>query len=640
MNMKLGFIILMAKNKTLLAALLLSSLLGIFFFDVLFLGKTYLSADAQSARSLTFAAENDAMFPQHFPYIFSGMPSIMVYTSPYLYFPNILTTWLPTYNALYVGHVLHYLLAGMGMFLLLRSYGFWAGIVGAVSFIFTTNMLGQEIYGHGGLMMTAAYIPLIMWALNECFFDKGFKSWGILALLLGLQMQRGHYQVIYYTWLLVGAFFVYHRWRFKSFNLTAYWGLNGKFIFSLIGCGILAIGMAAMTILPTIEYAEHSIRNNIDFTYASSWSFHPKELITLILPNFYGFGDATYIGFLPFTHFPNYLGISVLILACFARGKIVRYFIGVILVSLFISFGKYTPIYEFLYNYMPFFDKFRAPMMILILVQFSVAVLAGMGLSRVLQIVKNSVFNRTRLIISENKLLTVSVLAILVLISDLWFVGYKINKTHDLVDLRQKDEIVKFFEKNPGQYRVAFIPPLNKNNEYAAHGIESVGGYHAAKLKIYQKFLQKPPSLQSLGILNTAFIVSDQRLDVDLPVASMADGAYIYVNTQALPRYFLTEKGGKIQVLDKQIEYAKLGVSLSSPQRIILSEIYYPAWKIYVNGKKAKNEIWRNLLCSVKLEAGEHLVELKYKSTYFNIGAVICFLSVGVIGFLIIKRRK
>jgi len=174
------------KNKILLATLLLSVLIGIFFFDVLFMNKTYLSADAQSARGLTFAAENDAMFPQHFPYIFSGMPAFMCYTSPYLYFPNILTTWLPTYTSLYVGHLLHYLLAGMGMFLLLRAYGFWAGIVGAISFVFTTNMLGQEIFGHGGLMMTASYIPIIFWALNKIMTPSGSKRlrrWGFFALL-------------------------------------------------------------------------------------------------------------------------------------------------------------------------------------------------------------------------------------------------------------------------------------------------------------------------------------------------------------------------------------------------------------------------------------------------------------------------
>jgi len=618
------------KNKTLLAALLLSALLSVFFFDVLFLGKTYQSADAQSARSLTMAAENDAMFPQHFPYIFSGMPAIFCYTSPYLYFPNILTTWMPTYKSLYIGHILHYLLAGMGMFLLLkRGYGFWAGIVGAISFMFTTNMLGQEIFGHGGLMMTASYIPMIFFVSRKCFnftSSRDYRDWGILALLIGLQMQRAHYQIIYYTWMLIGIYFIYSNWH----NLKFRWKWNLQKMVMLIGCGILAIGMAAMNLLPTIEYAEHSIRSSLSFDYASSWSFHPKEIITFILPHFYGFGDSTYTGFLQFTHFPNYLGFSVVILACFARGTMVKFLIAVILVSLLISFGKYTPLYEFMYNYLPFFDKFRAPMMILILVQFSVALLAGMGFHFLSNRAKQKGWS------SLNPVFMV-IPAILI---DLFFVGYKINKTHEIVDLKKKDGIVEFFDKNPGQYRVAFLPPLSNTNKYAVHGIETVGGYHAAKLKIYDKFLQKPLSLQSLGILNTAFIVSKEKLDLDLPVAVMAQGVYIYVNTQALPRYFLTKKGGKIQVLDKQIEYAKLGVSLISPQRLIISEIYYPSWKIYVNGKKAENEIWRNLLCSVQLEAGEHLVELKYESTYFNIGALVCFLSMGIIGFLIIKRRK
>jgi len=230
------------------------------------------------------------------------------------------------------------------------------------------------------------------------------------------------------------------------------------------------------------------------------------------------------------------------------------------------------------------------------------------------------------------------VLAILV---DLWFVGYKINKTHELVDLRQKDEIVQFFEKQTGVYRVAFLPPLNGTNIYAVHGIESVGGYHAAKLKIYQEnFLEKKMTLYALNILNTSFIVSKDEIDnINLSLAGKAGGMLIYKNTHALSRYFLESKG-KIQVLDRGIEHAKMRVNIETPNRLIFSEIYYPAWKVYVDGKEVENEIWQDLLCSVPLEAGEHLVELKYTSTYFNVGVLVCFLSVGIIGFLIIKRIK
>ena len=625
----------MIRNKTLLAALLLSALLSIFFFDVLFLNKTYLSGDAQSARSVTFAAENDATFPQHFPYIFSGMPSIMVYTSPYLYFPNILTVWMDPYKSLHVRHTLHYLLAGIGMFLLLKSFGFWAGIVGAISFMFSANMVGQEIFGHGGLMMTAAYIPMIFWIFRKCFsFTAGdnYRNWGIFALLLGLQMQRAHYQIIYYTWELIGAYFIYsHFYNKRNGVFRNRWRWNLQKITILIGCIILALGMAAMTILPTMEYVGYSIRNSISFDYASSWSLHPKEMITFIHSNFYGFGDSTYTGHFLFTHFPNYLGIIVIILACFAsfKLKLVRFFWGVIIVSLIISFGKYTPVYEFLYDYLPLFNRFRAPVMILMMVHFSLAVLAGIG------------FNRIQGYCQKTSQIKVAYLIVVLLLIDLWFVGYKMNKTKDVIDLRiVKNRIVEFFKKQKGLYRVLFVPPLrNTSNFYAVHKIETVFGYHPAKLKIYQEnVIDKPQTLEGLSYLNVVFIVSKDKID-GLKLVESVDGVFIYSNHKANPRYFL-EGPGRINLVDRGIEYAKMQVSTEIVQRLVFSEIYYPSWKVYVDGREKKNEIWRDLLCSVELEPGEHLVELKYEATYFQWGVFICFFSVGIIGFLIIRKEK
>jgi len=229
---------------------------------------------------------------------------------------------------------------------------------------------------------------------------------------------------------------------------------------------------------------------------------------------------------------------------------------------------------------------------------------------------------------------------ILAVLVDLWFVGYKINKTHDLQDLRKTDEIVEFFKKHKGVYRVAFVsPPYNQSNIYAVHGIETVGGYHAAKLKIYQEnFLDKDISTYSLSLLNVVFIVSKKKIE-GLQLVGTAEGMNIYLNRNILSRYFLSGKGN-ISVLDRDIEYAKLRVTLNEPQTLIFSEIYCPAWKVYVNGRKVENEIWRNLLCSVQLESGEYLVELKYESSAFTYGVFICFLSVGIIGFLIIKKTK
>ena len=54
------------------------------------------------------------------------------------------------------------------------------------------------------------------------------------------------------------------------------------------------------------------------YNYATSWSFHPKEILTFLLPSAFGFGGQAYWGYMPFTDYPNYMGIIVLLLALIA----------------------------------------------------------------------------------------------------------------------------------------------------------------------------------------------------------------------------------------------------------------------------------------------------------------------------------
>jgi hypothetical protein len=59
-------------------------------------------------------------------------------------------------------------------------------------------------------------------------------------------------------------------------------------------------------------------------------------------------------------------------------------------IGLFVSFGKnLSVLYDLMFYYMPLFNKFRAPSMILALLQFAVPVLAGYGLFSIVGDVKN-----------------------------------------------------------------------------------------------------------------------------------------------------------------------------------------------------------------------------------------------------------
>jgi hypothetical protein len=57
---------------------------------------------------------------------------------------------------------------------------------------------------------------------------------------------------------------------------------------------------------------------------------------------------------------------------------------------LLISFGSTFPVlYDLMFNYFPFFNKFRVPSMILVLVQLSFPILAGLGLVKIISLKEN-----------------------------------------------------------------------------------------------------------------------------------------------------------------------------------------------------------------------------------------------------------
>jgi len=114
---------------------------------------------------------------------------------------------------------------------------------------------------------------------------------------------------------------------------------------------------------------------------------HPIEFGTLLLPGIFGFGGITYWGFMPFTDYPHYTGIVVLLLA-FVGGWVLRreplgfLYLFVALLSALLSFGRFfSPVFDLFYHAAPFFSRFRVPSMALIMFYPVVAALAAHGAS-------------------------------------------------------------------------------------------------------------------------------------------------------------------------------------------------------------------------------------------------------------------
>ena len=71
----------------------------------------------------------------------------------------------------------------------------------------------------------------------------------------------------------------------------------------------------------------------------------------------------------------------------------------------------------------------------------------------------------------------------------------------------------------------------------------------------------------------------------------------------------------------------KLKSTTGAKGLLVLSEVYYPAWKAYVDGKPVPLYRADQLLRAVPVPAGKHTVELRYESRSLRLGLAISLLT-------------
>jgi hypothetical protein len=387
-------------GRWLLIAFVLWLLLAVLYPGPMFRAEVFQSSDSSNADAFERAGDAllaDGHYPLWNPYLFAGMPSFgsLAYVK-FLYPPT------PVFNFLQnqvrfvpltwmLGHLL---MGGLGMAWLLSRWKLPLGflVLGAVIWLLFPKVVAWGVYGHGSKLLAAMYLPWIVgWAL-KVLDGGGRRAVGMTGLLLGLQILSGHIQITYYTLLVTGWLGLWSTVRpFEPHLRSVKAAVRGRRLGFLVLGICLGFMIGGIMLLPVHDYAAISIRGQdaaggggVGLDYATGWSLAPRELGTFVLPASAGFGKATYLGHMPFTDYPNYFGVLLLLLAAAgwvrgARGLTAA--LGVMSVlAILISFGNFGfGFYEWLYGWLPFFNKFRIPSMILITVAFALAILAARG---------------------------------------------------------------------------------------------------------------------------------------------------------------------------------------------------------------------------------------------------------------------
>jgi hypothetical protein len=328
-------------------------------------------------------------FPLWNPEIFGGLPFAGAMHGDIFYPTAWLRLVLPVGLAMNLGFIVHYALAGLFLYLLLRLLKCsWAGsVTGALAYQLS-GVIGSYVQpGHDGKLFVTALLPLACIALVLAFRRQRLAGHALLALTVGLGVLSPHPQMLYYLLVAAGIFALYLAFGDESAptRRVAVGQLGAALAAVLLGFGI---GM--IQVLPFYEYLPYSPRAETyrGFEEATSYAIPWSHIPELFLAGFLGTSqDGTYWASNPIKLHSEYLGLpvvalSVLGLADPRRRRLVVWLSAIGLLFLLIAQGAATPFYRAWYEVMPFMKKVRAPGMALFVVAFAVSAFAGFGVQR------------------------------------------------------------------------------------------------------------------------------------------------------------------------------------------------------------------------------------------------------------------
>jgi hypothetical protein len=316
--------------------------------------------------------------------------------------------------------LIFFLLGATGMYFLLKYLRFSSLISFTSSLIFILTpyyksliIVGQYLPAKFEAIMI---IPWIVLTFLLCLDKVKLLYFCLFSLTLSVQFQTQHYQVIYYTALLLFAIGI-------APLLTDL--IHKKYLDFLKKCsllllaGIISVLSVAYPLFLAKKFNEYAIRakwaldiskgktseqrkSGVDPEFIKSWSLAPREFIDFLIPRASG-GTMTekyegqeapelndrnipsYWGNMLFSGSLMYLGIPVLLslmaLFHFRKRLVTSLSITALILGLWALGMNFKPFYMLCYDYLPFFRNFRTPPTSLTVVYFIVAILSAYGLN-------------------------------------------------------------------------------------------------------------------------------------------------------------------------------------------------------------------------------------------------------------------
>lgn len=358
---------------------------------------------------------------------FGGMPTYQLganYPHDYIKKLDRLIRFLPRpadYLFLY--------LMGFYVLMLCLKVEYRLAVLGALAFGFSTYLIIILGVGHNAKAHALGYIPMVLGGIVLVFRKKYLLGFILTALAMALEINANHYQMTYYFMLLVLVLGLVHLiYAIKGKKLKHYFVSVGI----LIAAVALSIATNATGLMATKEYADWSTRGKSELTikpdgsskeiesgldkeYITQYSYGIAESLNLFSPRLFGGsgnedlgkkskayeyltgqglsptkalefsgGMPLYWGDQPIVAGPAYVGAIIFFLFVLGlfmvKGKKKWWLLTGAILALLLSWGKNFPaLTNFMIDYFPLYNKFRAVSSIQVVLELCLPVLGILG---------------------------------------------------------------------------------------------------------------------------------------------------------------------------------------------------------------------------------------------------------------------
>lgn len=401
-------------------------------------GKVLNQSDVTQWKAMSKDAFNYRERHGHFPLwinnMFSGMPSFQLgaeYNNklPYI-FINIFSLWLPKpINFFFLACVCFYFLAQALRINRVIS------ILGSLAFAYATYNPVIMVAGHDTKMLSIALMPAFIGSLILLYNKNYAVGTALTAITASTLFAANHPQIAYYTGLIAIAMtigYVVNWIKEKQFKHLMLAGSLAAF------AAITGLLINASILFTTYDFAKATIRGGnalskdigdkesggLSTEYALSYSLYKTEPLVLLFPKLYGgssgkdergenskvvealsampqelqsqlqnnisyyWGGIEGVG----TAGPPYIGSIICFFALMGMflldNKHKWWIAAITVISILMSWGSYFLAFnEPLLKYLPFYNKFRAPSMIMVIPQLVLTMLACLTLN---DLIKNN----------------------------------------------------------------------------------------------------------------------------------------------------------------------------------------------------------------------------------------------------------